>query len=416
MIRKIITTAASRLLIALVNLAIVWLSARMLGAEGMGTISLIILGISINQMVSALVGGSALVYLIPRYPALQLLVPSWIWSVVVSAAGSFILATAGLVPGEYAVDLFGISLLQSFFSINQNVLLGKEKITAFNLLAFLQVLITLAILLVLLLVANRVNVHSYVIALYVSYSSMLLAGSLMVAGYVSRGRWWNPEVFRQAFRFGGYLQAASFLQLFNYRFSYYIIEKFFDRATLGVFSIGVQISESVWIISKSIAMVQYARISNTPDRKYAQEITTAFIKIIGLLTLAMLAVLLLLPDEFFVFVFRSDFSNLHQVILSLSPGISSVAISLMLSHYFSGSGMPWHNTISSGIGLIFTLILGFTLIPVYGLTGAGAVASVAYTAGMLYQVIIYLRISGARWKNLTIRISDFRTLKAQLKK
>ncbi len=416
MIRKILTTAASRLLIALVNLAIVWLSARMLGAEGMGTISLIILGISINQMVSALVGGSALVYLIPRYPALQLLVPSWIWSVVVSAAGSFILAKAGLIPGEYATDLFWISLLQSFYNINQNVLLGREKITAFNVLAFLQVLITLAILLVLLLVANRISVNSYVVALYVSYASVLLAGSVLVAGFVSRGKWWNPEVFRQAFRFGGYLQAASFLQLFNYRLSYYIIEKYFDRATLGVFSIGVQISESVWIISKSIAMVQYARISNTTDRDYAREITSVFIRITGLLTIAMLAVLLLLPNDFFVFVFRSDFSNLHQVILSLSPGIFAVAVSLMLSHYFSGSGMPWHNTISSGIGLIFTLILGFTLIPRYGLTGAGVVASVAYTAGMMYQLLVYLRISGARWKDLGIRMSDFRAMKAHFEK
>jgi O-antigen/teichoic acid export membrane protein len=412
MIRKIITTAASRLLIALVNLAIVWLAARVLGAEGMGTISLIILGISINQMVSALVGGSALVYLIPRYPALQLLVPSWIWSVVVSASGSFILGLTGLVPLEFVVDLFWISLLQSLYNINQNVLLGREKITAFNVLAFLQVAVVLITLALMLLVADQASVHSYVIALYVSYASVLMGGSLLVARFVSRGKWWNPVVFRETFRFGGYLQAASFLQLFNYRLSYYIIEKYFDRATLGVFSIGVQISESVWIISKSIAMVQYARISNSSDSLYARDITSLFIRITGLLTVAMLTVLLLLPPEFFVFVFRNDFSNLHPVILSLSPGIFAVAISLMLSHYFSGSGMPWHNTISSGAGLIFTVILGFTLIPRYGLTGAGMVASVAYTAGMIYQLLVYLRISGARWRDLGIRMSDFRALKS----
>ncbi|HPG33721.1 MAG TPA: 2-oxoacid:acceptor oxidoreductase family protein, partial [Lentimicrobium sp.] len=95
MIRKIISTTASRLVIALLNLAIIWLLARKLGAEGVGTVSLVVLGISIIQMVSALVGGSALVYMVPRHPLMQLLMPAWIWAVVVSAAGSLLLEAAG---------------------------------------------------------------------------------------------------------------------------------------------------------------------------------------------------------------------------------------------------------------------------------------------------------------------------------
>ncbi len=89
MIRKILSTTAARLLIASANLGIVWLAARTLGAEGMGTISLFILGISIIQMISAMVGGSALVYLVPRYPVVQLLLPSWLWAVFVSLSGSY---------------------------------------------------------------------------------------------------------------------------------------------------------------------------------------------------------------------------------------------------------------------------------------------------------------------------------------
>jgi stage V sporulation protein B len=95
------------------------------------------------------------------------------------------------------------------------------------------------------------------------------------------------------------------------------------------------------------------------------------------------------------------------VILSLAGGILAVAISLMLSHYFSGSGKPWHNTISSGIGLVFTLVLGFTLIPMLGLTGAGVTASVAYTAGMLYQLFVFIRISGAKWRSVLPFNTDF---------
>lgn len=414
MIRKIISTAASRLLIATMNLAIVWLSARNLGAEGMGTISLIILGISINQMVSALVGGSALVYLVPRHPLLQLLMPAWIWAVIVSAGGSLLLGWLKLVPGEFIVDLFWISLLQSYFTINQNVLLGREKVFQFNLMAVVQVMLVLGSLIILFGGFNSISVRSYIIALYVSFGVVFLVSYLLIFKFIVRQRWWSIHILKEAFRFGGYLQAASFMQLFNYRLSYYIIEKYFDRATLGVFSIGVQISESVWIISKSIAMVQYARIANSHDAVYSRDLTTAFIRITTLLTLFMLGVLLLLPSSFFVLIFHSDFSNLHQVILSLSAGILAVAISLMLSHYFSGSGKPWHNTISSGIGLVFTLLLGFTLIPRFGITGAGITASVAYTAGMLYQLMVFMKISGAKWRSVLSFSADFSMIRKLL--
>ncbi|MHC1774539.1 MAG: lipopolysaccharide biosynthesis protein [Lentimicrobium sp.] len=407
MIRRIVSTTASRLLIALINLAIVWLSARSLGAEGMGTISLIVLGISINQMISALVGGSALVYLVPRHPLRQLLMPAWIWAVIVSAGGSLLLGWFDLVPAGYIADLFWISLLQSYFTINQNVLLGKEKVFHFNLMAVAQVLLVLLSLCILFAGLSIYAVKSYVLALYISYGMLFLIGYLLIHKFIEPHNWWSLRILKEAFRFGGYLQAASFMQLFNYRLSYYIIEKYFDRATLGVFSIGVQISESVWIISKSIAMVQYARIANSNDPVYSRDLTAAFIRITTLLTLVILGILLLLPSGFFVLIFRSDFSGLHNVILSLAAGILSVSISLMLSHYFSGSGRPWHNTISSGTGLVFTLVLGFTLIPALGITGAGITASVAYTAGMLYQLFVFIRISGAKWGSVLPFSADF---------
>lgn len=416
MIRKIISTTASRLLIAIVNLAIVWISARQLGAEGMGTISLIILGISINQMVSAMVGGSALVYLVPRHPLMQLLTPAWIWAVLVSAGGSSLLGWFSLVPREFVLDLFWISLLQSYFSINLNVLLAKEKLVQFNLMAVLQVLLVLGTLVVLFAGFSLYNVRSYLIALYISFGGAFLISYALISKYTDYSNCWSFSIFKETFRYGSYLQTASFMQLFNYRLSYFIIEKYFDRATLGVFSIGVQISESVWIISKSIAMVQYSRIANSTDKVYSQKLTSDFIKITALLTIIMLGVLLLLPSQFFVFLFHGGFSNVTKVILSLSPGIFAVAVSLMLSHYFSGNGMPWHNTWSSGIGLAFTLALGFVLIPMYGLTGAGITASVAYTAGMLYQLIVFARISSAGWQGLYFGRTDFKRLFAELKK
>lgn len=393
MFSKILSTTAARLIIAITNLGIVTIAARTLGAEGMGTISLFILGITFIQLVSALVGGSVLVYMSARFPLIQLIVPAWIWTLLISASGSWLLITFNLAPPEFALDLFFISLLQSLFSINQNIQIGKEKIMQYNLAAIAQSLLMLASLGLIFTFSTSPQVIDYIHALYFSFGIAFLISFAGIIKYFFPAKPFNREVIWETFRFGSYVQVASILQLVNYRLSYYIIERFFDRATLGIFSIGVQISESVWIISKSIALVQYSRISNSKDDKYNVKITLDFIKFTTVFTILVIAFLLLLPQEFFVLVFRSDFRNVGQVIMSISPGILAVAISLMFSHYFSGSGKPWHNTISSGIGLVFTVALGFTLIPAMGIVGAGITSSLAYSASMVYQFIVFKRMT-----------------------
>ena len=46
-------------------------------------------------------------------------------------------------------------------------------------------------------------------------------------------------------------QTANVFQLINYRLSYYLIDAFAGRASLGVFSAATQISEGLWIFGKS---------------------------------------------------------------------------------------------------------------------------------------------------------------------
>jgi len=85
----------------------------------------------------------------------------------------------------------------------------------------------------------------------------------------------------------------------------------------------------------------------------------------------------------------------------------------MLSHYFSGTGHPHHKTIASGIGLVFTVLLGYTLIPVLGLTGAAVTASVSYLSSMLYQLIVFRKITSLSWASFIPNLADLKRLKAE---
>lgn len=412
MLKIILGTAGARIINAIISFAVITINARMLGAEGVGTISLIILGITIILLISNFAGGGALIYLIPRNDLFKLFVVSYIWAVLSSVSGSFVLAFFELIPEEFTIHVMFLSLLQAFTSVHFNILLGKEKIRRFNLISVVQVLMLLVSLAWLFFYLKKIEVISFIYALYLSYFLAFILSFYSIQKFLRIGVFSNfKEVIQQMFRYGSFVQVANLLQLLNYRLGYYIIERFLGKSSLGVFSTGTQVSEGLWLVGKSVATVQYARISNNDDAGFARLITIQFVKIVFVITMAMLLVLLAIPDSFFVLIFKKDFTGLNLVILSLAGGILFMAISTIFSHFFSGTGRHHHNTIASGIGVLLTLIFGFTLIPAYGITGAGLTATISYFSSLVYQVIVFKQITRITLSDFLITRSDFILMK-----
>jgi len=417
MLKKIIGTAGSRIIIALITFAIVVINARTLGKEGVGEIALIVLGITIILLISNFVGGGALVYLIPRYDPFKLIVPSFTWAILSSVVGAQLLSFFKLIPVEYTYHVMFLSLFQALGAVNLTFLLGKERIKQYNLISVLQFVALIATLVWLIYGMNRIEVMSYVYALYVAYILTFIISFLAIRKFIKITNFDKfDEVLIQVFKYGSYVQLANLLQLMNYRLGYYIIEKYLGKASLGIFDVGNKVSEGLWLIGKSVAMVQYTKISNNNIPDYARDLTIRFLKFVFVITFFMLVMLLLLPDSFFMFVFGKDFTGLNKVVQSLAVGILSMSVSMILSHFFSGTGRHYHNTISSGIGLVLTLIFGFTLIPHMGITGAGITASVSYFCSAVYQLIIFIRITKTGLAQFLIRKEDVVFLKAELKK
>jgi len=416
MLKLILGTAGARIINAIISFVVIVLNARMLGSEGVGTISLVILGITIILLVSNFAGGGALIYLVPRTDLFKLFVPSYLWAVFASVAGAFTLSFFQLIPTGFTIHVMLLSLTQSLTSVHLNILLGKEKIRLFNLISVLQVSLLLVALAWLFFYLKKIEVTSFIYALYFSYLLAFLLSLLSIRKFLKIGAFSDFKgAILQMFRYGSFVQMANVLQLLNYRLGYYIIERFIGKASLGVFSTGTQISEGLWLVGKSVATVQYAKISNSHDPDFARQITLQFVKIVFVITVLMLAVLLAIPDSFFVFVFEKDFTGLNRVILSLSGGILFMAISTIFSHFFSGTGRHHHNTIASGIGVLLTIIFGFTLIPVYGITGAGLTATISYFSSLVYQIIVFKRLTGTTLSDLLINRSDFTLVKKLVK-
>ncbi len=407
MLKNILSTITTRIIVALLTLIMVLLNARYLGPENVGTIGLIILAIAILQLISNLVGGGALVYLVPRAQLVKLFLPSCGWALFTTALGTLLLNILHLIPAGYAIHVFFLSLLLSLFTINFMVLMGQERIRIYNIISLLQVVILFAVLMFFFFGLGNREVVAYLYGLYISYAFAFLTSFILIlSSFKKKEIFGSGNVIRELVQLGSVMQLGNILQFLNYRISYYFIEFFLRRAAVGVYSVGVQLSESIWLIAKSIHLVQYTRISNEKDENYAAKLTLNLVKISFILTLISLILILVLLHIFFSLVFKPEFQQVPVIMFTLATGILTFSISIILSPYFSGMGKPIHNTISAAIGLVFTLGLSFFLIPRLKLPGAALAATISYIASTLYQFIVFIRMTKLKSSDFLLRIED----------
>lgn len=392
MLKNILGTAGSRILNALMSFGIVIITTNYLGAKGTGVIAMVMFAISLNQLFSSLLGGHSLVYFISRAHLSSLYFISCTWAVLSSVIGTVVLNLFHLIPEQNAWHVLFLSLILSFASSNTMILLGKERITAFNVISVLQLLVLISVLFFEVEVAGDHTVRAYILALYISFGLHFLLGFLSIFKYLTFSITTDfSGLLKKIFHYASMVQLASIIQLLNYRLSYYIIESWFGKAAVGRYDVGVKLSEGMWLVSKSLAMVQFIRITNMSDIDYSRLLTLKFLKATILITLFVLIALLLLPGNLYTFVFGKEFGETRHVMFALAPGVMAVAMSMILSSFFAGNGKPQVNTVASAIGLGTLLITGFILIPAFGIVGAGLAASLAYTTTLIFQLIVFSR-------------------------
>lgn len=413
---NIIRTFFSRSGTAVINLIVVVICARLLGDEGMGMISLLILTITINTLIVGLWGGAGLVYLTPRNPVKNLLVIGYSWSVIASLVVVWIIQYFKLFPGEFGNNIYLLAIISSFAGINMYILLGKEKIKTHNILTFLQSIFLLSAISVQFYIIDFINVNAYLWALYVSFGFVWISSSVALMNVKSTIiQKTFTETFQETFDYSKLVQAGSGMQLVNYRFSYYIIDYFLGTAMLGRFSVAVQVVEGIWILGKSFGLVLYSKVSNVADNDESVKISLPLIKIAVFGTLLATVIILLLPPDFFTFLFGQDFSGIHEILLFLAPGIIFVSATMLFSSFFSGIGLVKINTMGSFIGLISTLILVIWMVYLYGLTGAAIATSLSYLTSFIYAQYKFKKISGLGFEIYKLSLSDWQQISKILK-
>lgn len=405
MIKTITNTTFTIGVISALNFVLITLVSNFLLKEGVTEMGLIVLGISFIVMISNLVGGSSLVYLASRESLFTLLVVSYSWAIVSSILMGAVLYIFNLVPSEYISWVILIGFLECIFSIHNQIYIGKEDMKTHNSLKLFHKIIQ-----VLLFIIIGISIHNFVLSLVISYLILLLFSFYKMAQLNDYYQVNEPKkVFLKAFKYGFQIQSSNIIQLINYRFLYFIIEKSMG-SVLGIFIVAVQLAESLWIPSKALAIIQYGKVANEKKEENKKSLSLKFMKLSFIATLVLTIILLLIPDSFILFVFGKSISGTKPIILTLSIGVISISVAQSFSHYLSGKGLYFYLFRASVIGLVTLLISSAFLFTDYQLIGAGLATSLSYLASTIYLGKSFMKESNSKLKDFLINKSEFKSL------
>ncbi|MDD2963624.1 MAG: polysaccharide biosynthesis C-terminal domain-containing protein [Bacteroidales bacterium] len=201
----------------------------------------------------------------------------------------------------------------------------------------------------------------------------------------------------------GVMYAFTFMLLqLNYKADVLLLQKLRPAAEVGFYSLGVSVSEQLWLIPFAMGMVLMSRTANEANRELSARRTALLVKgglalsIVGSVVL-WFAVPVLIP-----LVFGSDFVASVGVVQAIVPGIVVFVVFRLLESHLAGLGKPWLALWALVPSLVINLGLNLWLIPRYGALGAAWATNISYSAATLVYILIYIRHTKSSIRHLFI--------------
>jgi O-antigen/teichoic acid export membrane protein len=372
-----------------INLLVLLVSSKQLGGEIIGQVSLLLLNITIIQLINEVFTGYSLVHFIPTSSVKNIYKTGLMWTegCILILNLFFFLLNIGIK--ELAVHVALLSFIGTLHSFHLVILLGKEKITNYNFLVFLQPTLLLVALCVNLFILKTKTLNSYLIALYVSFCvSFIMSLYSIIKLFIA-----NPKAVMHSintpaiFKNGFINQIGNLAHVLGGRYNFYLLS---STLLVGIFSRASSLIESAWVVSGSITPIILTHVANQKDISNNGRVTFLLAKVSFLLSVLCVLLILVLPASLFDYLLGNDFKDIKSLMLYLSPGILCISFSTVISHYFSGLGKQGVQLMANCLGLVATICLAPFLISRYQLIGACYATSISYCIQALVLTIAFM--------------------------
>jgi O-antigen/teichoic acid export membrane protein len=232
----------------------------------------------------------------------------------------------------------------------------------------------------------------------------VMAG-LFAAGILLRGEFRNRQSpsndlkLAKGFLTGLRGQAGNVAAFFNYRLDVFIVNYFLDASHVGLYSLGVVISESLWQIPAATAVTLFPRTARTREEG-AGKFTCLIMRHVFLLSCVSGAILALVCPIAVPLIFGTRFSASIAVIWWILPGTITLALAKIAASDLAARHKTGYASTFGIVSLVVTVGLDFLLIPRMGINGAALASSAAYLANAALLLGALKHELCVRWSEL----------------
>ncbi len=380
-----------------VAFALVVIQSRFLDPAGRGRFVLVILTVTILARLFGQLGVA--VTSLSREDELRPLVRRGLgWTVLLGLGGVGLILVAGAVIDSFGLRLAAIAAPALVPNIVNaclsGVLLGTARIRLWNYIQVLPPLLTLAGMLVV-VVGLGGGVDAAVGVWTAAYFAT--AGFALVA---ARDVWLPlrkvtlvDRASRAIVRLGLGIGLVQIVNLIGYRVELFVLDRFKGLSAVGIYSIGMQAAEAIWLIPAAIASAITAPVVHDTAAGAARLTRNACVK--SLLYTSVVAAALGGAAPFVIPpLFGDEFDGAARPLALLLPGVVVYAPVTVLVVYISiRCARPRLSLLVSVVGLVVTAAMSFVLIPPYGASGAAVASAIGYAAGGVAAWIIFVRLA-----------------------
>jgi len=192
-------------------------------------------------------------------------------------------------------------------------------------------------------------------------------------------------------RYGLAGHVGTIFQNLNYRADVFLVAVMLSATDVGIYAVAVSLAEGLLLLPNALGTVVMQRAALSPGRVRATEVALR----LGLAVAVAGGMVLAVSSHWVVpNVFGQSFAGATAPILALLPGIVALVVWKTLINDLAGRGFPTVKSISAAVALAVTLVGDLLLIPPFGIVGAGAASSVAYTAAAVVTARRYRSATG----------------------
>lgn len=387
--------------------------ARVLGAQGLGTLNVISVTVALILQLGCAGLPSANTYFISRDR--RELAPIWANALLFGFLAGSVLAAmlsclAYLRPtlfGNVPLQLILIAAVSIPFQLvtllGLNVLLGIDRVGQFNLMdslaqAFMLVNTVAALLVVRTGLVLLVSLNTAA-SVVVCAALILIVGRAIAGEREGRAFRVEAELLRRMARYGMKFHVAVVASLLIFRADLLIVNHFRGEAEAGGYGVASHVAMLLMMLPGVIATLIFPRVAAAQDveGRLIMRATryTSFVMLVVCLAAAPAALLLPL-------LYGAEFADVPVQLLILLPGVYLVGVESVLVQHFSGTGLPTAIPLFWLVTLGLNLLLNFMFIPAYGARAAALSSTVSYALIFLLVAFYFRARTGNRFSQTFI--------------